>query len=157
MALEAMRVMQAAENAERTGERRGFLRRRLKDRRRGGRINREAPRRSLMKVIGAFLTVGATSIFALALVGSQLLLDRAPVAALSLLGTLAALSAFTLMLGSLEQRLIEIRLELMMANGGMRQADRRQQPERRGGDRREGGREGSAADRRAPAETDTNA
>ena len=55
------------------------------------------------------------------------------------------------MLGSLEQRLIEIRLELMMHNGGMRQVDRRQPEERRGGDRR-GERAGTAADRRQPVE-----
>ena len=152
MALEAMQVAHAVENAERTGERRGFMRRKLKDRRGGGRINKEAPRRSLMKVIGAFLTMGTTTIFALALVGSQLLMDQPPVAALSFLGTLAVLSAFTLMLGSLEQRLIEIRLELMMHNGGMRQVDRRQPDERRDGDRRTGGRTGTAADRRQPVE-----
>lgn len=152
MALEAMQVARAVENAERTSERRGFMRRKLKDRRQGGRINKEAPRRSLMKVVGAFLTMGTTSVFALALVGSQLLMDQAPVAALSFLGTLAVLSAFTLMLGSLEQRLIEIRLELMMHNGGMRQVDRRHPEDRRDGDRRAGGRAGTAADRRQPAE-----
>ncbi|QBX37622.1 hypothetical protein E4M02_00365 [Brevundimonas sp. S30B] len=152
MALEAMQVAKAVENAERTSERRGFMRRKLKDRRGGGRINKQAPRRSLMKVVGAFLTMGATSVFALALVGTQLLMDEPPVGALTLLGTLAVLSAFTLMLGSIEQRLIEIRLELMMHNGGMRQADRRQPADRRDGDRRSGERSGSAADRRQPTE-----
>ena len=152
MALEAMQVARAVENAERTSERRGFMRRKLKDRRNGGRINREAPRRSLMKVIGAFLTMGTSAVFALAFVGTQLLMDQPPVGALIFLGTLAVLSAFTLMLGSLEQRLIEIRLELMMHNGGMRQVDRRQPEERRDGDRRSGARTGTAADRRQPAE-----
>ena len=46
-------------------------------------------------------------------------------------GAVVFLAALILMLGSLEQRLIEIRLELMMMNGGARRADRRQ------GDRRE--------------------
>lgn len=152
MALEAMQVARAAENAERTSERRGFMRRKLKDRRKGGRINKEAPRRSLMKIIGAFLTMGTAAVFLIALVGSQLLMEESPVGALTFLGTLVALSAFSLMLGSLEQRLIEIRLELMMHNGGMRQVDRRQPEERRDGERRAGGRTGTAADRRQPVE-----
>ena len=51
--------------------------------------------------------------------------DQPPWVALSVTGIAVIISIFALLLGSIEQRLIEIRLELMMTNGGMRQADRR--------------------------------
>ena len=106
--------------------------RRGKDRRMpGSRINAAAPRRSILKyagVLGVTLSIGA---FALTLVGREMLELPVTVAVVGL--ELAALmtSVLLLALGSIELRLVEIRLELMMLNGGMRGEDRRQ------GERRE--------------------
>ena len=106
--------------------------RRGKDRRMpGSRINAAAPRRSILKyagVLGVTLSIGA---FALTLVGREMLELPVTVAVIGL--ELAALmtSVLLLALGSIELRLVEIRLELMMLNGGMRGEDRRQ------GERRE--------------------
>ena len=124
MALEADRVAEASERAP--GNRRAKSERRGKDRRIGKtRINRAAPRRSLMKAFGAWATAMSFALFAIVLLATVTLLQTTPWIALSVTGTAVVTSAFALMLGSIEQRLIEIRLELMMANGGMRQADRR--------------------------------
>ena len=123
MALEAERVMEAAERAP--TDRRAKSERRGKDRRAGGRINKAAPRRSLMKACGAWATGMSVAIFAIVLLASILVSTQTPWIALLVSSVAVVTSLFALMLGSLEQRLIEIRLELMMANGGMRQADRR--------------------------------
>jgi hypothetical protein len=83
-----------------------------------------------MKVLGAHATGWSTGFLAVLLLASQILDLGIPLPATAFFVALAMFSCFVLMLGSLEQRLIEIRLEMMMANGGMRQGDRR------GGDRR---------------------
>ena len=145
MALEADSVAQAGEVDP--GARQARSERRGKDRRLGQtRINKAAPRRSLMKICGAWATAMSFAIFAIVFMATTTLLERTPWIALSVAGMAVITSVFALMLGSIEQRLIEIRLELMMANGGMRQADRRQ------GERRTGSspadRAGSAQDRR---------
>ena len=127
-------------------ERRTFLGRRARDRRKpGNRINKEAPRQSVMKRLGAFLTAMTGAVFALVFVAGELLLDATPVAGLLFIGSTVVVSAFTLMLGCIEQRLIEIRLEIMIGNGGMRQSDRR------GADRRAGGDEAGFSRRSADA------
>lgn len=147
MALEADSVAQAVELDP--GARHARSERRGKDRRIGAnRINKAAPRRSLMKICGAWATAMSFAIFAIVFMATTTLLERTPWIALSVAGIAVVTSVFALMLGSIEQRLIEIRLELMMANGGMRQADRRQ------GERRAGSpadRTGSAQDRRGGA------
>ena len=136
MALEADRVAEASERAP--GNRRAKSERRGKDRRMGKtRINRAAPRRSLMKAFGAWATAMCFALFAIVLLATVSLLPTTPWIALSVTGTAVVTSAFALMLGSIEQRLIEIRLELMMANGGMRQADRRSGERRAEGTRAE--------------------
>jgi len=129
MALEAGRIAEALETAPEN--RRATAERRGKDRRQSGaRINKVAPRRSLMKLCGAVATGISLGLFAVIIIATSVLLDEPPWIALSVSGLAVVVSIFALLLGSLEERLIEIRLELMMANGGMRKADRR------GGDRR---------------------
>lgn len=124
MALEAEHIAEAVDMAP--GDRRAKSERRGRDRRLGrARINGAAPRRSLMKVGGAWATGMSLTIFAIAFLATTTLLDETPWIALSATATAVVISVFSLMLGCVEQRLIEIRLELMMANGGMRQADRR--------------------------------
>lgn len=124
MGLEADRMADAQETKldqrGRGGERRA------RDRRTpGSRVNATAPRRSLMKVLGAFAIASTGTIFAIMLLAIALIMDATPWIALAVSGSAVVISIFVLLLGSLEQRLIEIRLEIMMAAGGMRQADRR--------------------------------
>jgi hypothetical protein len=129
MSLEAARIAEAQEGPASEGDRRGSTDRRGKDRRRtGSRINRQAPRRSLMKLLGAGATAVSIAVFALALLAHHLLDVDVQVVAIA--GGLTFVAAFALMLGSIEQRLIEVRLELMMLNGGDRRGDRRQSDRR---------------------------
>ncbi|QTC90450.1 hypothetical protein [Brevundimonas goettingensis] len=123
MALEAERVLEAAERSP--NDRRARSERRGKERRVGGRINKAAPRRSMMKAYGAWATGMSFAIFAIVFLATILVSTQIPWMALAVSAAAVVTSLFALMLGSLEQRLIEIRLELMMGNGGMRQADRR--------------------------------
>ncbi|WP_339930074.1 hypothetical protein [uncultured Brevundimonas sp.] len=117
--------------------------RRGKERRKpGNRINRHAPRRSLMKLIGAYALVVSGGVFALILLADQMLDLGSTLVGLSFVGALIGVSILVLALGALEERLIEIRLELMMLNGGMRQG------ERRAGERRSGDRSGGPENRR---------
>ena len=133
MAMEAGGVAERIENREQLEERRVHVERRRKERRKpGARVNREAPSRSLMKMLGAYGVGLMAAVLALTLLASELVGIGVPVTALAF--ETAAMGAAVLMLamGSLEQRLIEIRLELMMLNGGRREADRRT-GDRRGG------------------------
>lgn len=116
-------------------ERRQRRERRGRDRRKiGGRINRQAPRRSLMKIIGAHATLWSFGVLSVLFSASEVAGLRVPTPAAAFFVALTMFSCLVLMLGSLEQRMIEIRLELMMANGGMRQGDRRASERRRGDD-----------------------
>lgn len=133
MAMEADGVAERIEDHDQVADRRVRTERRRRERRRpGGRINRDAPSRSLLKTIGAYGVGLMAAVIALTLLASELVGIGLPVVAVGF--ETAALGAAILMLalGSLEQRLIEIRLELMMLNGGRRQGDRRQ-ADRRGG------------------------
>lgn len=106
--------------------------RRGKDRRKtGGRINKQSPRRSLMKIIGAYATAWSFGILSILFSASEVADLQVPTPAAAFFVALTMFSCLVLMLGSLEQRMIEIRLELMMANGGMRQGDRRAGERRR--------------------------
>lgn len=132
MSLEATGLAEEQRATESSQDRRARSERRGRDRRKpGARVNKEAPRRSLMKAMGAFLTAITFAVFAIVFLAGEMLFDSAPMGALLFAGAGVILSAFALMIGCIEQRLIEIRLELMMVNGGMRQADRRSD-ERRG-------------------------
>lgn len=113
-------------------ERRARAERRGRDRRRtGSRVNPEAPRRSLLKALGAFGVAVSAAMLVLTLLGGEMLGARVPVTIFAFEAGALFTSMILLALGSLELRLIEIRLELMMLNGGARGADRR------GGDRRD--------------------
>jgi Flp pilus assembly protein TadB len=100
-------------------------RRQRRDRRRpGSRVNQTAPRRSALQ--GYALSLSGVSLGALFLIviGSEILLDHPAWMAIGVAATVLIVSIFAYLLGCIEQRLIEIRLELMIANGGVRQNDR---------------------------------
>lgn len=106
--------------------------RRGRDRRKpGSRINETAPRQSLLKAVGAFGVVFSVAAFVLTLLGGQMLDLPSTVVVVGFEAAALITSVLLLALGSIELRLVEIRLELMMANGGMRGEDRRD------GDRRD--------------------
>ena len=109
-----------SERRQGPGDRRG------RDRRKpGSRINENAPRQSLLKAVGAFGVVFSVAALVLTLLGAQMLDLSIAIAVIGIeMGALMT-SAILLALGSIELRLVEIRLELMMANGGMRGEDRR--------------------------------
>jgi hypothetical protein len=133
-------------------ERRGLFNRRLRDRRSvQNRINPHAPRESRLRVAAGWAISATATVFFLVMIAGELLYERQLYLPLAVIGTLVALSIVALMFGLIEQRLIEVRLELMMLNGGSRRSDRDAAgtwdgQDRRGGDRRE--RAGTAADRR---------
>lgn len=115
-----------SEKRQRSGDRRA------RDRRKpGSRINMGAPRNSLLKAVGAFGVVFSTAAFVLTLLGGQMLNLPSTIVAVGFEAAALVTSVLLLALGSIELRLVEIRLELMMLNGGMRGEDRRE------GDRRE--------------------
>lgn len=133
MAMEAEVVAGRIEDRDQTADRRIRTERRRKDRRRpGNRVNREAPRQSLMKTLGAYGVGLMAAVLALTLLASELVGIGVPVTALAFEAAAMGTGVLLLAMGSLEQRLIEIRLELMMLNGGRREGDRRQ-GDRRGG------------------------
>ncbi|WIY69064.1 hypothetical protein KB221_13405 [Aquidulcibacter paucihalophilus] len=135
MAMESERLAERLEAPD-PKDRRARSERRGPDRRRtDSRINPEAPRRSLLIVIGAVGVGISTSIIAITLLAGELLEAVVPVSVLAFEVALLLTSTLWLALGAIELRLIEIRLELMMMNGGTRGADRRQAPRR--GDRKE--------------------
>lgn len=98
----------------------------LRERRKGSRINRVAPRTSKLQVAGLLATIFTVSVAAVVIVAALHLDMPIPVTARVTVATLLAFALFILALGSVEQRLIEIRLELMMLNGGARRTDRRE-------------------------------
>lgn len=126
MSVEAESIADRIDGQLPSERRRGPGDRRGRDRRKpGSRVNENAPRQSLLKAVGAFGVVFSVAALVLTLLGAQML-DLS--VALAVIGfEVAALmtSAILLALGSIELRLVEIRLELMMANGGMRGEDRR--------------------------------
>lgn len=131
MSVEAESVAQGLDGPAGPGDRRASSERRGRDRRKpGARINREAPRRSMMKVLGAFGVAFSTAALALTLLAGGLLGQGATVVAFGFEAAALGLSILLLALGSIELRLIEIRLELMMLNGGMRKEDRRRSDRR---------------------------
>jgi hypothetical protein len=109
-----------SERRQRAADRRG------RDRRKpGSRVNENAPRQSLLKAVGAFGVVFSVAALVLTVLGAQMLDLSVALAVVGIeMGALMT-SAILLALGSVELRLVEIRLELMMANGGMRGEDRR--------------------------------
>ena len=138
MAMEAEAMNERLEGAHDVDRRARTERRRRERRKPGNRINREAPTQSLIKVFGAFGVAIMTAVMTLTILAGEMLDLDIPTIALSLQGVLLGSFILLIALGSIEQRLIEIRLELMMLNGGRRAGDdRRQGGRRRTSDRRE--------------------
>lgn len=130
MSLEASGIESLTDGPAPDADRRASTERRGKDRRReGNRINKTAPRRSLVQTI-ALSAAGVSGTLAGLMVAAGLVMEDMAWANIFAAVAVAAFSLLAFILGCIEQRLVEIRLELMMANGGARQADRRQ------GDRR---------------------
>lgn len=130
MSLEASGIEAATDGPATGSERRASTERRGRDRRRqGNRINKGAPRRSLVQTI-ALSAAGISATLAGLMVSVGLVMEDMAWANIFAAVAVAAFSLLSFILGCIEQRLVEIRLELMMANGGARQGDRRQ------GDRR---------------------
>ncbi len=101
-------------------------RRRGRDRRKAGsRINATAPRRSVLQKGGAIATGVMLGALVVTVLAAEILLDQTPWIAVATMAAGLGTAILAFMLGCVEQRLIEIRLELMMANGGTRQVDRR--------------------------------
>jgi hypothetical protein len=130
MALEASTIESAADDPTASPERRASSERRGRDRRRAGnRINKAAPRRSLLQTI-ALSAAGICGASAGLMIAIGLVMENMAWPNILAAVGLTAFALLAFILGCIEQRLVEIRLELMMANGGTRDADRRQ------GDRR---------------------
>lgn len=130
MAMEAELLADRGDTPE-PKERRARAERRGPDRRRGGsRINPGAPRRSLLKPLGAFGVAFSAATFILTLIAGEAAGARATMGIIAFEAAILLTSIILLALGAIESRLIEIRLELMMLNGGTRGADRRG-PDRR--------------------------
>ncbi len=131
MAMEAERLADR-DDTPAPKERRARAERRGPDRRReGNRINPNAPRRSLLKPLGAFGVAFSAATFILTLMAGEAAGARATMGIIAFEAAVLLTSFILLAMGAIEARLIEIRLELMMLNGGTRGADRR------GPDRRE--------------------
>ena len=121
MAMEAEVMTERLEGAHDV-DRRARTEQRSRDRRKpGNRINRAAPTHSLIKVFGAFGVAIMSAVVTLTVLAGQMLDLYIPAVALGFQGVLLGSFILMIALGSIEQRLIEVRLELMMMNGGRRE------------------------------------
>jgi hypothetical protein len=125
MAMEAERLADRIDVPD-PADRRARAERRGPDRRSAGsRINPQAPRRSVLKMLGALGVGVSAALLVITLLAIEILGTRAAMSVLTFEVALLFMSTLWLALGSIELRLVEIRLELMMLNGGMRGSDRR--------------------------------
>ena len=130
MALEAERLAEDVDVPD-PADRRARAERRGPDRRStDSRINPHAPRQSALKIIGSLGVGVSASMLVITLLSFEVLGVRASTNVLAFEVSLLFMSTLWLALGSIEQRLVEIRLELMMMNGGMRSVERRKGPRR---------------------------
>ncbi|AQR61780.1 hypothetical protein BZG35_09020 [Brevundimonas sp. LM2] len=125
VSLQTETVQQTTPILDAPEDRRASPRRRGRERRKGGRINRQAPRRSILQAAGLSAISASSGVAASIFLAGELVLDATPWLPLGLALTVLGFAVLAYMIGCIEQRLIEIRLELMMVNGGARQADRR--------------------------------
>lgn len=134
MAMEAEVLAQQQDEAGLVGERRERAERRARDRRRpGSRINQKAPMRSTLRGVGLSALGLVGTVMAITVVYTQIAQVSLPYVTLAFEAGALAVAVIVVALGNLEQRLTEIRLELMMLNGGRRrQDDRREGPRRTG-------------------------
>lgn len=130
MALEAERLAEVIDVPD-PADRRARAERRGPDRRStDSRINPHAPRQSVLRIMGALGLGVSASLLVITLLAFEVLGTRAATSVLAVEVSLLFMSTLVLALGSIEQRLVEIRLELMILNGGMRSVERRKGPRR---------------------------
>lgn len=132
MAMEAEIVAQKQEEVALAGDRRLQTDRRSRDRRRpGSRINQKAPMRSTMRGVGLSALGLVATVMVITVVYSQVAGVSLPYVTLAFEAGALAVAVIVVALGFIEQRLTEIRLELMMLNGGRREGEDRRQGVRR--------------------------
>ena len=133
MAMEAEVLAHQQEEAALVRERRERAERRGRDRRKpGSRINQRAPMRSMLQPVGLSAVGVVGTVMVITVIYSQIAGVTLPYVTLAFQAGAMAVAAIVVAIGCLEQRLTEIRLELMMLNGGRRQGDDRRQGSRRG-------------------------
>ena len=132
MAMEAEVLAHQQEEAALVRERRERAERRGRDRRKAGsRVNQRAPMRSTLRGVGWSALGLVGTVMAITVVYSQIAQVSLPYVTLAFEAGALAVAVIVVALGCVEQRLTEIRLELMMLNGGRRQQDDRRQGSRR--------------------------
>jgi len=132
MAFEANVLAEQQDAALLPPERRERRERRGKDRRKSGsRINASAPTQSTLRRIGLMWVGVITALIAITIVASEVTGVGVPFEVITLETAAWAVALIVVALGFIEQRLTEIRLELMMLNGGRRQGDDRRRSDRR--------------------------
>lgn len=131
MAMEAETLADQHEQAL-TTDRRARSERRGRDRRKqGSRINHNAPTRSTLRRVGIAASCFMITVIVITLAAAYAAQIAVPFVTIAFEAAALAVAVMISALGVLEQRLTEIRLELMMLNGGRRQADDRRTSERR--------------------------
>ncbi len=132
MAIEADVLAEKQEDPALVADRRARTERRGKDRRRpGSRINQRAPTRSIMQAVGLSAVGAVGTVMVITVLYSQIAGVSLPYVTLAFQAGAMAVAAIVVAIGCVEQRLTDIRLELMMLNGGRRQGDDRRQGSRR--------------------------
>ncbi len=132
MAMEAEMLAKQQDEAALVSERRARLDRRGRDRRKpGSRINQRAPMRSTLRGVGLSAFGIVATVMAITVIYSEIAQVALPYVTLAFEAGALAVAVIVVALGCLEQRLTEIRLELLMLNGGRRQGDDRRQGPRR--------------------------
>ena len=133
MAIEAEVLARKQEEAALVADRRAQTDRRSRERRKpGSRINQRAPMRSTMRGVGLSALGMVATVMVITVAYSQVAGVRLPYVTLAFEAGALAVAVIVVALGFIEQRLTEIRLELMMLNGGRRQSEDRRQSSRRG-------------------------
>lgn len=132
MAMEAEVLAHKQEEAALVRDRRARTERRGRDRRKSGsRVNQNAPMRSTLRGVGWSALGLVGTVMAITVLYSQIARVSLPYVTLAFEAGALAVAVVLVALGCIEQRLTEIRLELMMLNGGRRQQDDRRQAPRR--------------------------
>lgn len=132
MAIEAEVLADRHEKETLLTERRERSERRGRDRRKpGSRVNQNAPMRSYLLRAGLSAFGVIFTIVAITLIYSEVAGIALPYVTLAFEASALAVAIIVVALGCLEQRLTEIRLELLMLNGGRRQNEDRRRGSRR--------------------------
>lgn len=133
MAIEADILVQKQDDPALVADRRARSERRGRDRRKSGsRVNQRAPMRSMLQPVGLSAVGVVGTVMVITVLYSQIASVSLPYVTLAFQAGAMAVAAIVVAIGCVEQRLTEIRLELMMLNGGRRQGDDRRQGSRRG-------------------------